>query len=219
MIADLRDSRARLAAASDTERRRLERNLHDGAQQKFIAFRMKLTSVREQAREIALQRRLGELDGDLEGALESLRELAQGIYPALLADEGLGPALMSIGDDTDSPVQVSAKIGRFPIAIESAMYYCALEALQNAHKHAGSQADPMILVSRARRWARADRPRPGARVRRVVSEAGRRAAEHERPHRGDRRGARGRIESGSRHDRARAHPVCRDGRAPQLVGA
>ena len=146
MIADLRDSRARLAAASDTERRRLERNLHDGAQQKFIAFRMKLASVREQAREIALQRRLGELDGDLEGALESLRELAQGIYPALLADEGLGPALMSIGDDTDSPVQVSARIGRFPIAIESAMYYCALEALQNALKHAGSHADPTILV-------------------------------------------------------------------------
>ncbi len=96
---------------------------------------MKLTSVREQAREIALQRRLGEHDGDLEGALESLRELAQGIYPALLADEGLGPALMSIGDDTDSPVQVSA------------------------------------------------------------------------------------IESASQHDRARARPVCRDGRAPHLIGA
>ena len=146
VIADLRDSRARLTAASDTERRRLERNLHDGAQQKFIAFRMKLSSVREQARELALQRRLSELDGDLEGALESLRELAQGIYPALLADEGLGAALESVGDDTDSPVQVSANVGRFPIAIESAVYYCALEALQNAQKHAGPQADPMVLV-------------------------------------------------------------------------
>ena len=53
---------------------------------------------------------------------------------------------MSVGDDTDSPVQVSANVGRFPIAIESAVYYCALEALQNAQKHAGPQADPMVLV-------------------------------------------------------------------------
>ena len=146
VIVDLRDSRARLAAASDTERRRLERDLHDGAQQRFIAFRMKLASVREQAQESTLQRRLGELDDDLEGALDSLRELAQGIYPALLADEGLGAALVSVCDDTDSPVHLSAKVGRFPIAIESAMYYCALEAIQNALKHAGSDADPMVLV-------------------------------------------------------------------------
>jgi signal transduction histidine kinase len=146
VIADLTDSRARLAAASDTERRRLERNLHDGAQQRFIALRMKLATVQEQAQESTLRRRLGELDDDLAGALDSLRELAQGIYPALLADEGLGAALMAVGDDTDSPVRVSAKVGRFPTAIESAMYYCALEALQNARKHAGPLADPMVLV-------------------------------------------------------------------------
>jgi signal transduction histidine kinase len=146
VIADLRGSRARLVAASDAERRRLERDLHDGAQQQFIAFRMKLGMIRDDAVESLFRLRLGELDSDLERALDALRALALGIYPAVLADEGLGAALGEIGDRADIPVTVAATVGRFPLEVESAMYYCALEALQNAGKHAGPGAATVILV-------------------------------------------------------------------------
>ena len=149
LIADLRRSRARLAAVGITERRRLERDLHDGAQQQFIVFRMKLSRLTDEAADDAVRRRLGELDADLELALESLRELALGIYPALLTDGGLAPALEAIGDRSSISLTVSANIGRYPIEIESALYYCALEAIQNATKHAGPQASLVVFLDEA----------------------------------------------------------------------
>jgi signal transduction histidine kinase len=146
VIGDLRDSRARLAAAGDSERRRLERNLHDGAQQQFVAARFKLALAQSQAPGPALADTLADVDADLGRALDALRDLAHGIYPAVLADAGLGPALAAIADRADGAVQVSADVGRFPLGIESAVYFCALEALQNVSKHAGPDATPAVVV-------------------------------------------------------------------------
>ena len=137
LIEDLRASRQRLVAAQDEERRRLERNLHDGAQQDLVALAIKVrlgATVEDmaQAKEI-----FGELQADATGALENLRDLARGIYPPLLADLGLTAALGAQGSKSPVPVAVeSDEIGRFPQDIEAAVYFCCLEALQNTAKYA-----------------------------------------------------------------------------------
>jgi signal transduction histidine kinase len=139
LIEDLRASRQRLVAAQDEARRRLERNLHDGAQQDLVALAIKLrlagTAVDEdpaQAREL-----LGELQADTAGALDNLRDLARGIYPPLLADLGLVAALNAQARKSPVPVAVEADgIGRYPQDTEAAVYFCCLEALQNIAKYA-----------------------------------------------------------------------------------
>jgi signal transduction histidine kinase len=138
-LEDLRASRQRLVAAQDEERRRLERNLHDGAQQNLVAIKVKLGLVdvfaeRDPGRAKAL---LVELKADTDEALDTLRDLARGIYPPLLADKGLGAALESQARKATLPVSIDADgIGRYPQEIESAIYFCVLEALQNVQKHA-----------------------------------------------------------------------------------
>jgi signal transduction histidine kinase len=137
LIEDLRASRQRLVAAQDEERRRLERNLHDGAQQDLVALAIKVRlggTVEDlaQAKEI-----FGELQADAAGALENLRDLARGIYPPLLADLGLAAALSAQASKSPVPVTVEADgIGRFPQQTEAAVYFCCLEALQNTTKYA-----------------------------------------------------------------------------------
>jgi signal transduction histidine kinase len=137
LIEDLRASRQRLVTAQDEERRRLERNLHDGAQQNLVALAIKarLGATAEdlaQAKEI-----FGELQADTTGALENLRDLARGIYPPLLADLGLAAALGAQASKSPLPVTVEADgIGRFPQDTEAAVYFCCLEALQNIAKYA-----------------------------------------------------------------------------------
>ena len=136
---DLRASRQRLVAAQDAERRRLERNLHDGAQQHLVAIKVKLGLV-----EMLLTRnpeRAGAaivaLKGDADEALETLRDLARGIYPPLLADRGLAVALQSQAGKATLPVHVDTDgVGRYPQEIEAALYFCTLEALQNVQKYA-----------------------------------------------------------------------------------
>ena len=142
LVEDLRASRQRLVTAQDEERRRLERNLHDGAQQDLVALAIKVrlgATVEDlaQAKEI-----FGELQADTAGALENLRDLARGIYPPLLADLGLAAALGAQASKSPLPVTVEADgIGRFPQDIEAAVYFCCLEALQNIAKYAhASQA-------------------------------------------------------------------------------
>jgi signal transduction histidine kinase len=126
-----------LFAAHDESRRRLERNIHDGAQQDLVALAIKVrlgTTVEDvaQAKEI-----FGELQADAAGALENLRDLARGIYPPLLADLGLAAALRAQASRSAVPVSVEAdEIGRFGQDIESAVYFCCLEALQNTAKYA-----------------------------------------------------------------------------------
>jgi signal transduction histidine kinase len=138
---ELRFSRQRLVQAQDEERRRLERNLHDGAQQHLVALKVKLglvNALTEKNPEQATAM-LEQLQGDADEALETLRDLARGIYPPLLADKGLAAALESQARRATLPVEVDADgISRYSPEVEATVYFCALEALQNVQKYAGA---------------------------------------------------------------------------------
>ncbi len=138
-LVELRASRQRLVTTQDEERRKLERNLHDGAQQHLVAIKVKLGLVQMLASrdpEKALVT-IQQLKGDADEALETLRDLARGIYPPLLADKGLGAALESQARKATVPVAVDAEgIGRYSRDVEAAVYFTVLEALQNVQKYA-----------------------------------------------------------------------------------
>jgi PAS domain S-box-containing protein len=139
--AELRASRARLVETADAERRRIERNLHDGAQQRLVATSLRLRRVRDTVPEDAQEARraLDTIEVELALALEELRELANGIHPTVLAERGLGPALRALANQSATTVDVGeVPEGRFPDAIEVAAYYVVAEALTNAAKHAGA---------------------------------------------------------------------------------
>jgi signal transduction histidine kinase len=137
LVEDLRASRQRLVAAQDEARRRLERNIHDGAQQDLVALAIKL-QLGATVDDLAQARQMfGELRADAAGALDNLRELARGIYPPLLADLGLAAALGAQASKSPLPVAVEADgLGRFGQDTEAAVYFCCLEALQNTSKYA-----------------------------------------------------------------------------------
>ena len=145
----LQASRGRIVAAGNAERRRIERNLHDGAQQHLVALAVKVRLAnqlfeRDPDKARAL---LEELGGDLEDTLQELRDLAHGIYPPLLADKGLPQALAAAARRATLPTDVrSDGIGRYSPEIEAAVYFCCLEALQNAGKHAGDEASAGIRL-------------------------------------------------------------------------
>jgi signal transduction histidine kinase len=147
-IADLQASRARLASAADAGRREIERNLHDGAQQRLVALRMRLAEAEAQAvSDDELRRSLGELGTDTEETIDELRSLAHGVYPAVLVDHGLASALTSVARRSPLPVRVETALpGRLAPAIEAAVYFCCLEAIQNAAKHAGASATVTVSV-------------------------------------------------------------------------
>jgi signal transduction histidine kinase len=139
LVEDLRASRQRLVTAQDEARRRLERNIHDGAQQDLVALAIKaqLADVTVDEDPAQAKQILGELKADAAGALANLRDLARGIYPPLLADLGLAAALGAQASKSPLPVTIEADaIGRFPQATEAAVYFCCLEALQNIAKYA-----------------------------------------------------------------------------------
>jgi signal transduction histidine kinase len=143
LISELRESRQRLVTAGDEARRRLERNLHDGAQQDLVALAIKLKLAGGVLGDDAAETRelLEELQADTANALENLRALARGIYPPLLADLGLVAALNAQAGKSPVPVTVrAAGIGRFPQETEAAVYFCCLEALQNTAKYAAASA-------------------------------------------------------------------------------
>ena len=141
--AQLAASRARLITAVQ-ERRRLERDLHDGAQQHLVA----LAVLIQLARTVGQDRRetlLGEASALLDTAIAEIRRLAQGIYPPLLVSGGLAQALPAAAAHASLPVDVSlAGLGRYPAPIEAAFYYCCTEALQNAAKHGGPDTTATI---------------------------------------------------------------------------
>jgi len=139
LIEDLRASRQRLVTAQDEARRRLERNIHDGAQQDLVALAIKaqLADVTIDEEPAQAKQILGEIKADAAAALENLRDLARGIYPPLLADLGLAAALNAQAGKSPLPVTVEADgIGRFGQDTEAAVYFCCLEALQNTAKYA-----------------------------------------------------------------------------------
>lgn len=139
LIEDLRASRQRLVAAQDEERRKLERNLHDGAQQQLVALAVQLKLARSLVdRDPAKAGDLIEtLQTSATDALEDLRNLARGIYPPLLADKGLTVALESQMRRAATPTHVDGNgVGRYPRDVESAVYFCSLEAMNNVAKYA-----------------------------------------------------------------------------------
>jgi signal transduction histidine kinase len=147
-LAELQASRARLVEATDTERRRIERDLHDGTQQRLVSIAMalglaesKLASDRPAVGPV-----LREARGALASALEELRDLSQGIRPAILIERGLPAALDDLSRRAALPVRLEATItGRLPEPVESAAYFVASEALTNAAKH--SHANDVRLVA------------------------------------------------------------------------
>jgi signal transduction histidine kinase len=140
-IEELRASRQRLVSAQDEGRRRIERNLHDGAQQQIVALTVKLRLLgqlvdrdAEKAKSMA-----SDLQSDANDALEQLRDLARGIYPPLLADKGLVAALEAQARRASVPTEVrSDGIGRYPQDTEAAVYFCVLEAMNNVAKYSGA---------------------------------------------------------------------------------
>lgn len=147
---ELRASRARIVEATDAERRRIERDLHDGAQQHLVALAVSVRLARQlaDADPDAAKEMLDQIGVDLQEAVQELRNLAHGIYPPLLMDRGLGEALRAAGNRSVLPVDVviGDDVGRYPQAVEAAVYFCCLEALQNAGKHAGDGATITVTV-------------------------------------------------------------------------
>jgi signal transduction histidine kinase len=137
---ELRESRARVVASGDAERRRVERNLHDGAQQHLVALAINLRLTRDIVAEDpeGAGEMLGQLAEDVQATIKELRELAHGIYPPLLADNGLGDALRAAASRSPLTVRVAVadEVGRYPAELEAAIYFACMEALQNAAKHA-----------------------------------------------------------------------------------
>jgi signal transduction histidine kinase len=148
LVEELRASQRRIVAAQDAERRRLERNIHDGAQQQLVALSVKArlaqgVADRDPAKSAEL---LGQIEGELQTALDDLRDLARGIYPPLLADKGLGAALEAQARRSPLPVTVDGEgLRRYPQEIEAAVYFSCLEALQNVAKHAEASAVTVTL--------------------------------------------------------------------------
>jgi signal transduction histidine kinase len=131
-------SRARIVQASDESRRRIERDLHDGAQQRLISVALGIRLARAGVSDPdATAQALDACSTDLALALQELRELARGIHPAVLADRGLRPALVSIAERSTTPVEISCGFeDRLPAPHEAALYFTASEAIANAAKHA-----------------------------------------------------------------------------------
>ena len=138
-----------IARARDEERRRIERDLHDGAQQDILAVMVGLQLAAEMAADRPeVARRLLSLRGQLDDALERIRDLARGVFPPLLDEEGLPSALEAVAARMDPPPRVSCRgVGRYPVEVETAIFFGCVEAAQNAAKHAGPGASIAIEVA------------------------------------------------------------------------
>jgi signal transduction histidine kinase len=146
---ELAASRGRLIEMAHAERRRLERDLHDGVQQHLVGLRIKLDLAAET---IKLDPDQGEqvlasVGRQLDDVLQEVRSLARGIYPSLLSERGVVDALRAAGRSSPTPVEVrSSSVGRYPEEVEVAVYFCCLEALQNVCKHAGPDAIASVVL-------------------------------------------------------------------------
>jgi len=200
----LRDSRARLASVADKERRRIERDLHDGAQQRLVGLAVRLGLLRSQLDDSHADT-VDAMKDEINSAIEELRELAHGIYPPLLAQEGLTAALRAAARRSPLPTRISAdQVERYTPDIENALYFCGLEALQNAAKHAGGQRQQHRAADHRRR----------SRVPEQHGRVGWRAAQHERQ---GRRGRRDRGDRPPRPGRSRGERHRADRRSRRLM--
>jgi signal transduction histidine kinase len=143
-LAEVQASRQRIVASGEAERRRLERDLHDGAQQRLVAVALRLRGIERRAGEsgnVALADALADATTELEAALADIRELARGIRPPVLQEQGLGPALEVLAGRVPLPVATDLRLnGRLPDVVEATAYFAASEALANVLKHADARA-------------------------------------------------------------------------------
>jgi signal transduction histidine kinase len=153
-VEELRASRARIVETADVNRLRLERDLHDGAQQRLLALSYEVRLARALAEadgDAATERTLARAIEETQGALEELRELAHGIYPAVLAEAGLDPALASLSDTAPLPLEIrGGDHRRYPAAVETAAYFAVVEAVENACERHASAAAVMVAQDDAR---------------------------------------------------------------------
>ena len=150
-LTELRASRARILAAADEERRRIERDLHDGGQQRLVALRIRLELAGERMKQDPARARdmLYQLGGEVDAALDELRSLAAGVYPSLLAARGLPDAIRTAA--LQSPVPTSVEVDgsdRYSQEVETAAYFCCIEAMQNVAKHAPEAGSVTISLNR-----------------------------------------------------------------------
>jgi signal transduction histidine kinase len=142
-LEDLRTARARIVATGDTERRRLERDLHDGAQQRLVGLSLALRLIRPESDQPRVQRLtslINQADDELRLAIDELRELAQGIYPAVLTDEGLGAAVETLADTSCIPIVIAGlPTERLPAPVETAVYFLIAEASEVIGALAGGE--------------------------------------------------------------------------------
>jgi signal transduction histidine kinase len=137
---ELMASRARIVTAGDEARRRIERDLHDGAQQRLVTLRLRLQSLQASVpADSHAHDEIAELAEEVAAASEELRQLSRGIHPAVLSNAGLGPALRVLCRRFAIPVELRVAVeNRLPKSVEVAVYYVVAEALTNATKHAGA---------------------------------------------------------------------------------
>jgi signal transduction histidine kinase len=150
LVREVHESRARIQLTADDERRRIERDIHDGAQQRLVALRINLELAAEQTEPDDPDRAkvLRGLGTDVDTAIDQVRDLARGIYPGVLADHGLVAALRAAALQSALPTTVlAAGVQRYSREIESAAYFCCLEALQNTDKHAHGATAAVVDVS------------------------------------------------------------------------
>jgi signal transduction histidine kinase len=149
LVREAHESRARIAASADEERKRIERDLHDGAQQRLVTLRIRLGLVAEQLGGDATTRgALDELGSEVDAALDDVRSLARGTYPYILTEHGLDSALAVAAEE--APISATVVVQtqhRYPAEVENAVYFCCLEALQNVAKHAGAGAGVRVTVA------------------------------------------------------------------------
>ena len=220
-LTDLEDSRRRIAEAADVERARIERDLHDGAQQRLIALRIRLGLAEELLTTDpgAGVREIQQLGFEAERALEELRSLADGVYPPMLTGRGLHDALRSVAAQASMPVHVVAVgVTRHAVEIESAVYFTCVEALQNALEHAAGATGVWIELSQTRDRLNFEISDDGAgfprrRPRRT------RTAQHARPHRGHRRRPHGRRATRDAARASSARSSCRGTPAEPAPGS
>jgi signal transduction histidine kinase len=147
LVEELRASRGRIVASAQRERLRLEQNLHDGAQQRLFAVQLRLHELRSSTPDEAVATELAALADETAGAADELRALAHGLYPTVLRELGVADAVRSVAQTAAVPVRVVDRgVGRCPPTIEEAVYFCVLEAIQNATKHAGPDARVTVTL-------------------------------------------------------------------------
>ena len=148
---ELAASRARIVATADETRRRIERDLHDGTQQRLITLALELRALRETASssQDELAAKLSGIEDGLRAVLEELREISRGVHPAILSEGGIRPALKALARRSDVPVELElGALDRLPAPVEVAVYYVVSEALANATKHARASAVSVRLEAR-----------------------------------------------------------------------